>query len=237
MTIEEKRQKRNAYMREYYRTHPEYRKYVSACSLKSYHKNQDKYNERCRQYRRKNPEKSLERVRKWRQNNRDRANQWAREWRNKNREILRERYKRYKEAEIARNPEKVAEMYRKSARRYRLRHPDKCRKATAEWGKRNPEKRLEYVHRRRARRLGGSVNNTAPAFYMFVRSKKKIPCYYCGKIISGKSAHVDHVIALAKSGNHSSENLCASCPPCNQSKHDKSLSEWAPKNNQPVLNL
>ncbi len=80
--------------------------------------------------------------------------------------------------------------------------------------------------RRKALKLKCKTDGTANIFYKFVRSKKIIPCYYCGEEISGLKAHVDHIVALSSSGNHSSENLCASCPKCNLSKSDKSVTEW-----------
>lgn len=223
-------------MREYYRTHPEYRKYVAKCSLKSYHKNPERSKEYSRLYRIKNPHKARERQQRWRNKNREWTNQWHREWRLKNIEKIRERDKVYWKNAVARNPDKAKAKSRRNSRTYRLKNPKKCNQRIAEWGKRNPQKRADYLHRRRARLNGGRIDNTAPAFYAFVRSKKSIPCYYCGKSISGKSAHIDHVIAISKHGNHASNNLCASCPECNFSKGNRSPSEIT-TSNQPLLNL
>jgi 5-methylcytosine-specific restriction endonuclease McrA len=74
-------------------------------------------------------------------------------------------------------------------------------------------------------------------FVETVRAKKSIRCYYCGEKMSGKRAHIDHVFALSKGGNHASSNVCASCPTCNLSKQAKSLNEWSPKTNQSFLPL
>lgn len=89
---------------------------------------------------------------------------------------------------------------------------------------------------RRARKKGCSTDNTASAFYVFVRSKDRVPCYYCGKMITGKSAHIDHVIAISRQGNHASENLSASCSECNLKKNSKLPSEIT-FTQQPLLDL
>lgn len=90
---------------------------------------------------------------------------------------------------------------------------------------------------RRARKQSASAQPAlAKKFYDYVRSREFIYCYYCNGKINGKDAHIDHVIALARGGNHVSENLAASCAPCNQSKNDKMPSEWD-KHRQMFLNL
>jgi 5-methylcytosine-specific restriction endonuclease McrA len=47
-------------------------------------------------------------------------------------------------------------------------------------------------------------------------------CFYCGS----KSEHLDHVLPLARGGNHSIGNLVASCAHCNTSKGAKTIMEW-----------
>lgn len=89
---------------------------------------------------------------------------------------------------------------------------------------------------RRARKMAAKVDSHATTFIRFIRSRKTITCYYCGTPTSGRKAHIDHIVALSKSGNHTSDNLCASCPKCNLSKHSRSLAEWMPSN-QPLLNF
>lgn len=49
-------------------------------------------------------------------------------------------------------------------------------------------------------------------------------CVYC---MTGEGPfHLDHVIPWSRGGDHSAENLCVSCAPCNQSKGDKLVEEW-----------
>jgi hypothetical protein len=49
-------------------------------------------------------------------------------------------------------------------------------------------------------------------------------CVYCGDECS--DFHLDHIIPWSRGGDHSAQNLCVSCAPCNQSKGDKLLDEW-----------
>jgi len=48
-------------------------------------------------------------------------------------------------------------------------------------------------------------------------------CVYCGD----PAKSLDHVIPLARGGEHVVENLVPACLPCNKSKKDKLLTEWA----------
>lgn len=106
-------------------------------------------------------------------------------------------------------------------KRYRTTHPEKAS--------------MDRVIRH-ARKSAVKVDSHATVFIRFVRSRKTIACYYCGTQTTGRKAHIDHIVALSKLGNHTSDNLCASCPTCNLSKNSRSLTEWAP-GNQPLLNL
>jgi 5-methylcytosine-specific restriction endonuclease McrA len=141
----------------------------------------------------------------------------------------------------AANPEKVQAWHKTEARlignrESRKNHPERHAEYSRRWKGKNKDRVNAATKRRRAKRAGAKIDFNADAFYKFVRSKESIPCYYCGKRISGKLAHIDHVIALSKSGNHASDNLAASCPKCNLQKHAKLPSELH-FTNQPLLNL
>lgn len=103
---------------------------------------------------------------------------------------------------------------------------------TRNWRTANPERtkaiNRRAWHRRRARLLGApnGNNGSTELFISAVRGKRFVNCYYCNKRVSGKSAHIDHIIALAKGGAHSIENLCATCPACNLSKGAKPIEDW-----------
>jgi 5-methylcytosine-specific restriction endonuclease McrA len=63
-------------------------------------------------------------------------------------------------------------------------------------------------------------------FYRVARSDLLIPCEYCGLETNSQNRHVDHKVALARGGSHTSDNLAIACDKCNLSKGAKSLCEF-----------
>lgn len=51
-------------------------------------------------------------------------------------------------------------------------------------------------------------------------------CSYCGKEISRKSMHIDHVIPISRGGVNSIDNLVPSCRSCNLSKGTMTLNNF-----------
>lgn len=49
-------------------------------------------------------------------------------------------------------------------------------------------------------------------------------CAYCGA--RGVKLECDHIVPVARGGNHEDENLTTSCKPCNRAKAAKALEEW-----------
>lgn len=173
-------------------------------------------------------EKRRQYLKQYNIDNKDRLAKWKAAYHQKHKAKHREQGRRW----ASNNREKI----RVAGRAYALKTKARKSEVNKVWKKKNADKVLEYSHRRRTKMYNGTVDGTALAFIKFVRSKESIPCYYCGKVISGKRAHIDHVIAVARQGNHSSQNLCASCSDCNFRKNDKLPSEihFLP---QPLLNL
>ena len=165
--------------------------------------------DRAHAWQKSNPELATACKLKWARNNSGKIKAWA----NAHPELV----KAYKLKYHRKNPQ--------AARKWALENPDLNRELKRLWGQRNPGKISEYSNRRRARKAKATVGDTAMLFYAFVRSRERIRCYYCGDWVSGQKAHIDHVIALAKEGNHASENLCASCQKCNLKKGVKLPSE------------
>ena len=132
----------------------------------------------------------------------------------------------------ARNPEYL----RLKSKRYYATNKEKASEHLRQWQKNHRARISEYHKLRRARRKGCFTDGTADIFIRHVRSQKRIRCYYCKEWVSGKEAHIDHVIAVSKQGNHASDNLCASCPKCNMIKHARLPSDTR-FNNQPLLNI
>ena len=55
-------------------------------------------------------------------------------------------------------------------------------------------------------------------------------CPYCGQELYIENAHADHIYPLAHGGLSTSNNMVFICPPCNQSKSDKTLREFLKEN-------
>lgn len=194
-----------------------------ASNRRSYHKHREKWLTYWKT-KGQDPEfraKKVEAASAWYAANKAKKQAYDKQYAAKNRQRRRETGLAY----YHRHPEKYREWVRN--------HPENTRRYARKWAKKSG---YAAAKRRRARIAGLSIDKTADAFYRFVRSRKSIPCYYCGRSVSGKKAHIDHVIAVSKQGNHASDNLCASCPSCNQKKSARLPSEitFLP---QPLLNL
>lgn len=143
-----------------------------------------------------------------------RSREYKRQWRIRNRERLmakdRLRYNR-------------SEKVREQKRLWKEKNREKCRESDRAWNKRNPHAKYNQKARKRA----GLTDNAGIAeFIKCVRRKKFIECFHCGKRISGKKCHIDHIIALAIGGKHEVGNLGASCSKCNFFKGARTLNEW-----------
>lgn len=146
-----------------------------------------------------------------------------------NREKVRGRMKNW----YNKNREKQCERSRK----FRKEHPDVCRKQLLDWASRNPEKVKAHRAKRRARRQNAVIGDTSiiAAWEKKWKSKARVKCYWCRRSVPSKDCHTDHVTPLVKSGPHSVENLCISCPSCNLKKGPKTIDSWNEELLQPVL--
>ena len=126
-------------------------------------------------------------------------------------------------------------------REYLKKHASTIRLRRAAYYQNNKDKAYETRHRLRAIRRGAvslagqEERKCIRTFIKELRRKRKFCCYYCKKQFSTKLAHIDHIVAIAKGGEHAISNLCASCKKCNLSKHAQSLREWTPECGQAML--
>lgn len=164
----------------------------------------EKKRERNRRYMRKwrlaNPEKSCERERKWSANNLERKKATSNAWYAANCDKVRERTRARRLA----NPEKFSDYNRV----YRATHLAQHR-----------ERNRPSAHRRRALISKDVIEPITAKQLAAILSD---PCIYCGD----PSEHIDHVIPLSRGGDHSLDNLVASCAKCNLSKGAKLPTEW-----------
>lgn len=95
----------------------------------------------------------------------------------------------------------------------------------------NPQQREAYIQKchgynsiRRARKKGASVIVSFSKADIIKRDG--LNCYLCEKLLTEKTATIDHVLPLARGGCHKPENAKIACKKCNFSKHSKTLTEY-----------
>ena len=116
--------------------------------------------------------------------------------------------------------------------KWRFNNKDFKRIVCRKWELKNPDKVRAKSHRRRARK---SKNSTIEQIHgadlkiSKMLSVKYTDCAYCGKRFLTHQMHVDHILAIARGGAHSPDNICMACDKCNESKNARLLgSEWIP---------
>lgn len=173
----------------------------------------------------------------------------AKRWRDANVEKHRAAVKR------CRNTPEGRELHRNRQAKYAANNREQERSRAADWRKNNPEKArslsraiylknrpavLEYVRKYRAenperashwaknrqarkRAGGGSLSKAHVDFLLTWQSGK---CLTCNVDFASTGYHVDHVIPLAKGGEHCDGNVQLLCPTCNKRKATRSLFEF-----------
>ena len=176
--------------------------------------NRDKWKASGVAWRKANREKHLKNSAEWRKNNPERAKAGRRSWK-------------------MANPEKV----KATTVAWRKENRQRLKSYSRNYRSKNKDIFRAQTQLRRARKLSASIGPSAPivSWAKSLRKSKQVICYWCGLRVTGKKAHMDHIIALAKGGSHSIENLCISCSTCNQSKNAKTLEQWNASLAQPVL--
>ena len=116
---------------------------------------------------------------------------------------------------------------RERMRRWRKRNPDKAREQTKlglrKWRNENREAfRLHCRKRRKLKREAAGFHTITDIRALFL--KQRGICF-CGDDL-GTSYHVDHKKPLSRGGSDWPKNLQLLCPPCNHSKHNKTMTEW-----------
>jgi 5-methylcytosine-specific restriction endonuclease McrA len=102
-----------------------------------------------------------------------------------------------------------------SNRRYNARKPAVIRRARANWRAANPAYAADASAARRARKRGQFVEKVYRSKVLRLHSGR---CGICGDPVDPTDFHVDHVIPLARGGEHSYANTQPAHPPCNLRK-------------------
>ncbi len=106
------------------------------------------------------------------------------------------------------------------SRQWKRRNPAKVRAAAARYEAKNRQainaRALVKNERRRARKMGLFVEDVYPLVLLEMDDGV---CGICGEDVDPLDFHVDHVIPLARGGEHSYANTQAAHPACNLSKN------------------
>lgn len=141
------------------------------------------------------------------QRRKPKAQQWAKD----NAERIREWNRVRTESLTPEERQLRRERHRESSARYLERNPEMCAQRIREWRVANPEKQLDKVHRRRARKLGNG------AYEEFTRrdigDRDGWVCGICDNEIDPAlvfpdwwSQSLDHVVPLVHGGEHTRAN-------------------------------
>lgn len=91
------------------------------------------------------------------------------------------------------------------------------------WKRANPDKRLAYYHKRRAK---CSVPISASDIAATRRAQLGL-CYYCETLLDNNGrGHMEHMTPLARGGAHVIGNICFACSRCNLKKGTKTSEEF-----------
>jgi 5-methylcytosine-specific restriction endonuclease McrA len=186
--------------------------YCRECQRAYVAANRAAYRENAKRWQEANPEKAAAKLTRWRQANA-------------------EHVQSYKTAYRAGNPEKL----RAAEKAYYADNADRLRAAGADrakrWRESNPEKSRKKDQRRRAMKLEAYVEDVDIVVVLEAHGAR---CIVCGINIDTSLSHphpmsvsLEHVIPLARGGEHSYKNCAPSHLRCNISKGVKPLGDFA----------
>lgn len=166
-------------------------------------------------YRAKNAEKIAQQKHAWRQNNPDKVAEQKKRHAKRHQSKINTYHRKW----YAHNRKRITENITPEQRA-------EASKRACAWAKANPEKVIEYTHRRRARLAGnGGDGFTKADKELQLRSQKGL-CWWCGKEMD-KDVTIDHIVPIKRGGPHDPRNIVLAHRSCNCSKKDKLPHEWS----------
>ena len=184
------------------------RRPCKSCHHQSRRQYQSKHRERSRQWRAAHREMRREYNRQWYEANAERERAHQRRWRAANREAVREQQRQYRVVHREARREYHGRWYKANA--------EAKREAVRQWHKAHPEQSREQGALRRARKKNAPFIERIGRAYVFQRDRGR--CHICGKKVDPKDWHLDHLVSLSRSGDHSYRNVAVSHPECNLKK-------------------
>jgi 5-methylcytosine-specific restriction endonuclease McrA len=194
----------NAYGRKYYdrdleQSRAQKRAYIDANRGRS----RAQKREYDQQWRRDNPELAREKAARDSKRFRETNPDYFREWYEHHIEQQRERSRLVMERLRRERPE----LEREWKRRYRTKNAALVK-----------EREREKTYARRA------LQPHSATLARLMTEIVQRPCVYCG---ATENITIDHIVPLSRGGKHEADNLTPACFPCNSSKCDRLLTEWA----------
>lgn len=171
------------------------------------------------------PKAWYEKVRDWKAKNPDKEKAYQEKWADTHKDQISKRMKRYTSQKYSEDPDKfrarAVSNYRKNKEKFRIKRKSVSVHRAAKLRLYN-KKRIDLIQ------LGTSDSGDAQIVQLIsqLKASPETKCFYCGVPLFGNAIHIDHIVPLSKGGAHCVSNLCASCPPCNLSKNDKTVDEW-----------
>jgi 5-methylcytosine-specific restriction endonuclease McrA len=125
-------------------------------------------------------------------------------------------------------------------KKWREAHPEENREMARTWAKENPEGQAERCRRwtqahpewvrersRKRRAMKKRAMGWMPPYPEGILFGKQAGlCLYCSADLEQSGWHMEHKIPLSRGGKHDWNNVCLSCPGCNQSKFTKTDTEF-----------
>lgn len=102
---------------------------------------------------------------------------------------------------------------------YRNSNKDKVNKTIQDWNQKNPDKKREYKHRYRARKVGNGGSFTVQEWHELCE-KYGNKCLCCGE---QKSLTADHVLPVFRGGTSNIDNIQPLCSSCNSRKWTREI--------------
>ena len=125
------------------------------------------------------------------------------------------------DAWVSANPEKQ----RARTAAYHAKNKARGKELAAIWLSKNPDARRIKAHNyREKRRANGGRLSIGLAQKLFKLQRGKCAC--CAEPL-GDNYHLDHIVPLAKGGEHAMHNLTAACGLCNSRKGTWTVAEFA----------
>lgn len=192
-----------------------------ASSRKNHAANRNRNNARSRQYREDNAEALREYDRQRYHDNIDEYRRRRRETGKRRRHVWAANRKR----RLAADPElaaSVRERRRTADAVYRAKNRTAHNEEAKRYHKRNPHVGHKARAKSRALEAGAAVVEEVDPRVVLERDGGR--CRYCGKTLVRPDFHMDHVIPIGR-GEHSYDNVVASCASCNSKKGQRTPEE------------